>query len=243
MIAFKAIRERAARRKGGEAELLKLLPEPADSQALRQLADDRVLAEMTKRIFCSGFSWSVVKNKWPGFEDALMGFVPRVLIMQPDEFWDALTGDQRIVRYAAKIMAVRHNAQFVQDVAQEHGSFGALLADWPAGDMVGLFDLLAKRGKRLGGNTGTYFVRFIGKDTFLLTRDVVVCLRDAGLEIDPKANSKRDQRLVQEQFNAWHQETGLPYAQISRICALSVGDNWRDHYADDLSQRGRYNKM
>ena len=172
-----------------------------------------------------------------------MGFVPRVLIMQPDEFWDALTGDQRIVRYAAKIMAVRHNAQFVQDVAQEHGSFGALLADWPAGDMVGLFGLLAKRGKRLGGNTGTYFVRFIGKDTFLLTRDVVVCLRDAGLEIDPKANSKRDQHLVQEQFNAWHQETGLPYAQISRICALSVGDNWRNHYADDLSQRGRYNKM
>ena len=243
MIAFKAIRERAARRKGGEAELLKLLPEPADSQALRQLANDRVLAEMTKRIFCSGFSWSVVQNKWPGFEEAFVGFVPRVLIMQPDEFWDALTGDQRIVRYAAKIMAVRHNAQFVQDVAQEHGSFGALLADWPAADMVGLFGLLAKRGKRLGGNTGTYFVRFIGKDTFLLTRDVVVCLRDAGLEIDPKANSKRDQHLVQEQFNAWRQETGLPYAQISRICALSVGDNWRDYYADDLSQRGRYNKM
>ena len=155
MIAFKSIRERAAERKGGEAELLTLLPEAADPGALRRLSDDRVLAEMTKRIFCSGFSWSVVQNKWPGFEEAFMGFVPRVLIMQPDEFWDALTGDQRIVRYAAKIMAVRHNAQFVQDVAQEHGSFGALLADWPAGDMVGLFGLLAKRGKRLGGNTGT----------------------------------------------------------------------------------------
>jgi 3-methyladenine DNA glycosylase Tag len=243
MIAFKAIRERAARRKGGEGVLVKLLPEPADHEALRGTSGDRVLAEMTRRIFCSGFSWAVVRTKWPGFEEAFMEFSPRALIMQSDEYWDELTTDRRIVRYAAKIMAVRYNAQFVEDVATEHGSFGATLADWPGNDLVGLFALLAKRGKRLGGNTGRYFVRFIGKDTFLLTRDVVACLRDAGLEIDPKANSKRDQRLVQEQFNAWHQETGLPYAQISRICALSVGDNWRDHYADDLSQRGRYNKM
>jgi len=243
MIAFKAIRERAAERKGGEAELLNLLPEPADSQALRRIGDDRVLAEMTRRIFCSGFSWSVVRNKWPGFEEAFLGFSPRVLIMQSDEFWDALTSDQRIVRYAAKIMAVRHNAQFVEDVAAEHGSFGAMLADWPASDLVGLFALLAKCGKRLGGNTGTYFVRFIGKDTFLLTRDVVMCLIDAGLEIDPKASSKRDQRQVQEQFNAWHGETGLPFAQLSRICALSVGDNWRDSEEYDASRRAHYNKM
>jgi hypothetical protein len=118
-----------------------------------------------------------------------------------------------------------------------------MLADWPASDLVGLFALLAKCGKRLGGNTGTYFVRFIGKDTFLLTRDVVMCLIDAGLEIDPKASSKRDQRQVQEQFNAWHGETGLPYAQLSRICALSVGDNWRDSEEYDASRRAHYNKM
>lgn len=232
MVSFESIRERAAQRKGGDARLRELLPPAADEKALRRLADDRVLAEMTKRIFCSGFSWSVVDNKWPGFEEAFLGFAPRPLIMQPDEFWDDLTADRRIVRYAAKIMAVRHNAQFVADLADEHGSFGEMLADWPSSDLVGLFSLLAKRGKRLGGNTGKYFLRFIGKDTFLLTRDVTACLRDAGLEIDPKASSKRDQRLVQEQFNAWHLETGLTYAQLSRICALSVGDNWRESRAD-----------
>ena len=243
MIAFKSIRERAAERKGGEAELLELLPRPADGRALRRIGDDRVLAEMTMRIFCSGFSWSVVRSKWPGFEEAFLGFSPRVLIMQSDEFWDALTSDQRIVRYAAKIMAVRHNAQFVEDVVGEHGSFGTMLADWPGTDLVGLFALLAKRGKRLGGNTGTYFVRFIGKDTFLLTRDVVMCLIDAGLDIDLKATSKRDRRLIQDQFNAWHQETGLPYAQLSRICALSVGENWRDSEEYDAPRRAHYNKM
>jgi hypothetical protein len=30
---------------------------------------------------------------------------------------------------------------------------------------------------------------------------------------------------VQAQFNAWAKETGLPYAHLSRICALSIGEN------------------
>ena len=32
-------------------------------------------------------------------------------------------------------------------------------------------------------------------------------------------------RKVQAQFNAWASETGLPYVHLSRICALSVGEN------------------
>ena len=38
--------------------------------------------------------------------------------------------------------------------------------------------------------------------------------------------SKRDLAKVQTQFNAWAKETGLPYVQISRICAMSVGQNY-----------------
>ena len=30
---------------------------------------------------------------------------------------------------------------------------------------------------------------------------------------------------VQAQFNAWAEETGLPYVHLSRICALSIGEN------------------
>jgi hypothetical protein len=54
---------------------------------------------------------------------------------------------------------------------------------------------------------------------------VVACLRDAGLDIAPSPGSKRDLRLVQEQFNAWAAETGLPLVHLSRICALSIGEN------------------
>jgi hypothetical protein len=84
--------------------------------------------------------------------------------------------------------------------------------------------LAAKRGARLGGHTGQYFLRFIGWDGFVTSTDVVACLRDAGLDIAEKPSSKKDLGKIQDQFNAWAQETGLPYAHLSRICALSIGE-------------------
>jgi 3-methyladenine DNA glycosylase Tag len=226
MTSFKTIRSRAARRKGGEAALAALLPKVAGPKTLARLGNDRVLAEMTKRIFSAGFVWSVIEAKWPGFEAAFLGFASRRLLAQPDEYWEGLTGDARIVRNPQKIVAVRTNARLVADIAEEHGSFGRFLERWPAEDQVGLLDLLAKRGARLGGHTGQYFLRFIGKDGFVTSRDVVACLRDAGLEIAENPSSRKDLRKVQDQFNAWARETDLPYTHLSRICAMSVGENY-----------------
>ena len=84
--------------------------------------DDRVLAEMTKRVFSAGFAWSVIESKWPGFEEAFLGFEPARLAFEPDEFWERLTKDARIVRNGAKILSVRANARFLRDVAREHAS-------------------------------------------------------------------------------------------------------------------------
>ena len=162
---------------------------------------------------------------WPDFEKAFLGFKPGKLIFQPDDFWDALLSDTRIVRNGAKIASVRENAAFVQAIAKEHGSFGKFLTQWPSSDQIGLLDLLAKRGSRLGGNTGQMFLRFVGWDGFVTSQDVVACLREAGLEIAEIPTSKRDLAKIQAQFNAWAEETGLPYVHLSRICALSIGEN------------------
>jgi len=235
MISFKTIRARAAKRKGGDKALAALLPKVADQKALARLTDDRVLAEMGKRIFSAGFVWSVIEKKWPDFEAAFLGFAPPRLLLQPDEFWEDRAGDKRIVRNPQKIMAVRDNARFVADIAREHGSFGKFLAQWPVSDQVGLLDLLGKRGARLGGRTGQYFLRFIGKDCFVTSPDVVACLRDAGLDIAESPTSKKDLRKIQDQFNAWAQETGLPLTHLSRICAMSIGQNYD---AETLKSRG-----
>jgi 3-methyladenine DNA glycosylase Tag len=223
---FAEIRRRAETRKGGAAALLKLLPEIAGNAALAKTPDDRILAQMTQRIFSAGFVWSVVEAKWPGFEAAFEGFDPNRLAFEPDEFWDALASDARIVRNGAKIAAVRANAAFVSRVSGEKGGFGGFLAHWPAGDQIGLMDFLAKNGARLGGMTGQYFLRFIGWDAFMLSRDVVAALRDAGVEISEKATSKRDLAAAQAAFSGWARETGLSYTQLSRICAMSIGENY-----------------
>ena len=224
-IPFKTIRARAEKRKGGAKELEKLLPSKPDMKAVAKLSDDRMLSEMTKRVFSAGFAWSVIETKWPGFEKAFLAFKPARLSFQPDDFWDGLLSDTRIVRNGAKIQSVRENAAFVQDIAREHGSFGKFLAKWPSSDQIGLLDLLAKRGSRLGGNTGQMFLRFVGWDGFVTSQDVVACLRDAGLDIAAEVKSKGDLAKVQAQFNAWAAETGLPYVHLSRICAMSVGEN------------------
>jgi 3-methyladenine DNA glycosylase Tag len=225
MTPFKTIRARAEKRKGGPKQLDKLLPPRPDASVLAKLLDDRALAEMTKRVFSAGFAWSVIETKWPGFEKAFLGFRPAKLSFQPDDFWHALLNDKGIVRNGAKIMSVRENAQFIQEIAGEYGSFGKFLAKWLSSDEVGLLELLAKRGSRLGGNTGQMLLRFLGWDGFVTSKDVVACLREAGLDIAEEVKSKSDLAKVQAQFNAWAKETGLPYTHLSRICALSVGEN------------------
>jgi 3-methyladenine DNA glycosylase Tag len=224
-IPFKTIRARAEKRKGGPKGLEKLLPRKPDMKALAKLSDDRILSEMTKRVFSAGFAWSVIEAKWPGFEKAFLAFKPAKLTFQPDDFWDGLLSDTSIVRNGAKIASVRENAAFVQEIASEHGSFGQFLAKWPSSDQIGLLNLLAKRGSRLGGNTGQMLLRFLGWDGFVTSQDVVACLRDAGLDIAAEVTSKGDLAKVQAQFNAWAAETGLPYVHLSRICAMSIGEN------------------
>lgn len=224
-VSFKSIQARAAKRKGGEKVLASLMPKKRDNKALAKLTDDRVLAEMARRVFCAGFVWSVIDKKWPGFEEAFLGFNPKRLLFQPAEFWEKLTQDTRIVRNPTSIRSVRDNAKFVTDIAAEHGSFGKFLAAWPADDQIGLLEIFAKRGSRLGGFSGQYLLRFLGRDSFILTGDLMMCLRDAGVPISEKGTSKKDQKLAQAQINEWARESGLPLTHISRICSMSIGEN------------------
>ncbi|MDX8402824.1 MAG: DNA-3-methyladenine glycosylase I [Mariprofundaceae bacterium] len=222
MLSFEVIHNRAANRKGGINELNKLLPELPDREAVAALDESRFLAEMTRCIFQAGFVWRVINNKWPGFEEVFHGFdVNTILGLVPDE-WDDICEDTRIVRNRQKIVSVRMNAELIENIALEHGSFARFIADWPESDLVGLLALLKKRGSRLGGNSGQRFLRNVGKDTFVLTRDVVACLRNGGLKINANPASKRDHMAIQQTFNQWHEETELPYTYLSRIAAYSI---------------------
>ena len=144
-------------------------------------------------------------------------------MLSPDQL-DRFAQNPRIIRNRQKVLTVQHNAHFILDVAKEHGSFGKFIATWPGDDLIGLFDVLKKRGARLGGMTGQRVLRNLGKDTFIVTGDVTRCLQREGLDITDSPSSKREYRLIQQTFNDWHAESGLPYSHLSRIAALSIGD-------------------
>ena len=224
-MSFEKIMARAAERKGGDAILQSLLGPVPDNASLAGLPDDRALSLMAERIFSAGFVWRVIREKWPGFEEAFLGFEPKRLLFQPDDYWHDLASDKRIVRNPQKIRAVRDNAALVTRISAEHGSFGKFLANWPKNDQIGLMGFLGKNGTRLGGNTGQYFLRWTGWDAFILSSDVVLALRDAGLDIAEAPSSRKDLATVQEQMNRWAGASGLPYAHLSRILAMSIGEN------------------
>ena len=110
----------------------------------------------------------------------------------------------------------------VLDLAEEYGSVGNWLADWPADDTVGMWLLLKKRGKQLGGNSGAAFLRMVGRDTWYPTGDVIAALKAQNI-IDKPPASQRDQRSAQAAFNVWQQESGWPQAHISKVLAFTIG--------------------
>lgn len=220
---FDRIRDAALERKGSEEALEDAISAHDHSRDISTLSDDRVLAEFSKRVFQAGFNWSVIEKKWDGFEAGFHGFDIGRNAFMSDEDLDAHLRDTGIVRHATKILSVRDNAIFLSDLAREHGSAAKFFEDWPSENLVGLWDVMKKRGARLGGSTGQYALRFLGKDSFILSRAVVRALTDAGV-IDGKATSKGAQRKVQEAFNTWREESGESYTRMSRILAMSVPD-------------------
>ena len=220
-MTFKQIYSRAIGRKGEQA-LAASLPRVKTRQALIRATDDSYLSEMAKCVFRSGFVWKIVEKKWSNFEIAFAGFNPKAIASFSDERLESLAQDKSIIRNMTKILSTRENAKFILETIPEHKSFGRFLADWPEDDIVGLLLYLKKHGSRLGGHTVQYFLRFVGKDTFMFSKDVVTVLVAEGI-VDKEPTSQRALRATQEAFNHWREETGLPYSHLSRIMAASVG--------------------
>lgn len=221
MSPFATIEKRAAERVGGMDELAAKLPEPASAADLRSVGDDRYLSQMSLRVFRAGLRHALVDKRWPAFEKVFMGFEPRRVRAMSDEALEGLMKDERLIRHWGKIKSVRANAAAMLEVAEAFGGFGGYLADWPDTDTTGLWADLSKRFQQLGGHSGPYLLRMVGKDTFLLTGDVVRALNH-WKAFDGTPKGKRDRAQVQDAFNRWRAETNRPHCQLSRILALSI---------------------
>ncbi|HEX7761703.1 MAG TPA: DNA-3-methyladenine glycosylase I [Caulobacteraceae bacterium] len=224
---FEEIYALAAERKGG-AEALEALVAQHRSKTVDELSaipDDRWLAQMSKCVFQAGFNWKVIDNKWPGFETAFHAFDPPLNAAMSEEEFDAHLKDTGIVRNAQKIPSIRANAQFLVDLAAEHGSAARFFADWPDDDFVGLLEVMKKRAARLSGETAARFFRFMGRSSFIPSRDVTAALIQAGVIAKPPT-SKKDWQALQDAFNAWAVQSGRGLTEMSRVLAMSTGPSY-----------------
>ncbi|MDN3652942.1 DNA-3-methyladenine glycosylase I [Thalassotalea ponticola] len=224
-----SIYQRALERKGSETNLQMLIQGNAslaqNKRELSVLGSDRFLSEFTKKVFQSGFVWRVVEQKWPDFEEQFFQFSIEKILMMPDEMLEQKAANPKIIRNFKKVQTIKANAQMIYDVDVEQGSFAEFIANWPETDIIGLWAYLKKHGQRLGGNTGPYALRALGKDTFLLSRDVEAYFRSRDL-ISGGLSSKTSLTKIQACFNEWQQQSGYSMQTISRLIALSCGDNY-----------------
>lgn len=221
MRPFEDIFAIAAARKGGADALEARLARPAPIEALRATSDDRWLSAMARGLFEAGFNWSVIDAKWPGFEAAFEGFAVERVNFYHDGDLDRLLADAGIVRNRAKLAAVIANARFLAEIAATHGSFGAYVAAWPCADLVGLLDVLERRGARLGGLTGQRVLRRMGVDSLVLSPDVVARLIAEGVVTKPPS-SRSDMAAVQAAFTQWAAQSGRSFTAISQTLAASI---------------------
>lgn len=221
MRRFDDILEIAAARHGGRDAVLAGALAPLSPDAIAAQPDDRWLAAMARSIFQAGISWSVVDAKWPGIAAAFDDFAVPPLAMMDDDRLDTLLADPRVIRSGAKIAAIRDNAAFIMRVAADAGGFGRRIADWPVDDFGGLLGWLGREGSRLGGNTGAYVLRAMGKEGFMLSKDVLARLRAEGVIAGAVASPKA-LAAVQAAFNSWQAQSGLTLNQISRVLAQSI---------------------
>jgi 3-methyladenine DNA glycosylase Tag len=221
MIEFEAIRKAAIERAGGEAALQARLPVVKPAAELRRMADDRYFSQMSLRIFQAGQKHSLVAAKWPAFEEVFFGFDPRRVRAMPDEDLEALLADERIIRHWGKLKATHANAGAMCEVIEAHGSFGAYVADWEPGNIVALWDDIAKRFKQMGGASTPYFLRMVGKDSFTMSpyvaRGLVAC---GALDAEPKG--KKGRLAAQAVFNAWAEATGRSLSELSMTLAVAT---------------------
>jgi 3-methyladenine DNA glycosylase Tag len=125
----------------------------------RPADDNGYFAILTQAVFQAGFSWQVVRNKWPAFQRAFNGFALDRVAAYDAKDVERLLNDEGIVRNARKIEATIENAQKMQDICAEYGSFYDYLRSLDGLSYPQRSAELASQFKWLG-RTGAFFFLF-----------------------------------------------------------------------------------
>jgi DNA-3-methyladenine glycosylase I len=132
------------------------MPRPKD--------DDEYFEQMSKAVFLAGLNWNVIEKKWADIRRSLANFSIDAVAQFDDSNIDRLLKDEGMIRSAKKITAVIANAQAIQQVQREFGSFAKYLQAVKATSEEALLKDLHKRFAFLGESTATIFLFSVGEE-------------------------------------------------------------------------------
>ncbi len=126
--------------------------------------DDGYFEQMSRAVFLAGLNWSVVEKKWPDIKRSLANFSIDAVAQFDDRDIDRLLKDEGMIRSAKKITAVIANAQAMQKVQNEFGSFAKYLQAIKTTSEEALLKDLRKRFAFLGESTSMIFLFAVGEE-------------------------------------------------------------------------------
>jgi DNA-3-methyladenine glycosylase I len=120
--------------------------------------------KIVQAVFQSGFSWKVIRTKWPNFQKAFAGFdVDRVAAFTEEDL-ERLVEDKGIVRNGRKIEATLHNARVCQELIAQHGSLQDYLRSMDNLDYYARAKKFSKQFKFMGDMGAYFFFWSVGEE-------------------------------------------------------------------------------
>lgn len=126
--------------------------------------DAGYLEKITQAVFQAGFSWEVIRQKWPNFQTAFAGFDVDTVAAFTAEDIERLLEDKGIVRNGRKIEATVHNARICRQLIAEHGDFHAYLRSMDGQDYEERAKKFSRQFKFLGPMGAYFFFWSVGED-------------------------------------------------------------------------------
>lgn len=120
--------------------------------------------KITQAVFQAGFSWQVIRSKWPGFTRAFAGFDIDTVAAFGEEDVERLLEDKGIVRNGRKIEATIANARTCQTLIDQYGSIPGYLHSMDGLDYYQRSKLFSKQFKFMGPMGAYFFFYSVGED-------------------------------------------------------------------------------
>jgi DNA-3-methyladenine glycosylase I len=126
--------------------------------------NDGYFEKITQAVFQAGFSWQVIRQKWPDFSRAFAEFDIDAVAAFNEEDIERLLEDKRIVRNGRKIEATIANARTCQKLIDEYGSMQQYLRSMDGQDYYERSKAFSKQFKFMGPMGAYFFFYSVGED-------------------------------------------------------------------------------